>query len=91
MANFQSGMKLPLVSDILTMPVMVGRQVAIFSFNIGVLIWSSLQLLFFTPIIYLLISLYVSDLKLVNFGVFVFFQMVLWGACERLSHFGYLV
>ena len=70
MPNFQSVMKLFLVSDILTMHVMVSRQVAIICFNIGALIWSSLQLLFFIPIISLLTLMHVSGLKLVNFGVF---------------------
>ena len=67
MANFESAMKLPLVSDMLTMSVMVGRQVAKISFSMGVLIWSSSQLLFFIPIISLLTSSCVSGLKLVNF------------------------
>ena len=38
MARFQSMMKSPLVIDILTMHVMVGRQTVITSFNICVLI-----------------------------------------------------
>ena len=39
MASFQSVMKLsPLVSDILTMHVMVGRQAVITSFSISILI-----------------------------------------------------
>ena len=38
MVSFQSVMKSPLVSDMLTMHVMVGRQTVITSFNISVLI-----------------------------------------------------
>ena len=38
MASFQSVMKSPLVSDMLTMYVMVGRQTVITSFNVSVLI-----------------------------------------------------
>ena len=72
------------------MCVMVSRQAAIISFNVGALIWSSLQLLFFIPIISLLTSLHMSGLKLVYFGVFLFLDGI-GGACERLSYFGYLV
>ena len=71
MASFQSVMKSPLVSDMLTMWVMVGRQTVITSFNICVLIWSRSQFLFFILIISLLTSSSVSGLKLVSFGVFV--------------------
>ena len=71
MANFQSVMKSPLVSDMLTMHVMVGRQAVIISCNVSVLIWSSLQLLFFILIISLLTLSFVSGFKLVNFGVFI--------------------
>ena len=38
MASFQSVMKSPLVSDMLTMHVMVGRQTVITSFIVSVLI-----------------------------------------------------
>ena len=91
MANFQSVMKSLLVSDMLTMHVMVSRQEVIISFNVSVLIWSSLQLLFFIPIISLLTSSSVSGLKLVNFGVFVSSRWYCGVSCERLSYFGYFV
>ena len=55
----------------LTMCVMVCRQAVMISFNVSVLIWSSLQFLFFLPIISLLTSSCVSGPKLVSFGVFV--------------------
>ena len=38
MASFLSVMKSPLVSDMLTMHVMVGRQASITSFNVSILI-----------------------------------------------------
>ena len=72
MANFQSMIKSPLVSDMLTMHVMVGRQEVIISFNISVLIWSSSQLLFFIPIISLFTSSFMSGLKLVLVLVYLF-------------------
>ena len=71
MACFQSVMKCPLLSDMLTMHVIVGRQAVITPFSISVLMWSSLQFLFFIPIISLLTSPSVSGLKVVSFGVFV--------------------
>ena len=71
MASFQSVMKSPLVSDMLTMCVMHGRQAVIISFNISVLIWSSLQFLVFILIISLLTSSSMSGLKLVSFGLLV--------------------
>ena len=91
MVNFQSVMKSPLVSDLLTMCVMVGRQEVIISFNIIELIWSSLQLLFFIPIISVITLLFVSGLKLVSFCVSCFFQVVLWGASKILLYFGHFV
>ena len=73
MVNLQSVMNSPLVSDMLIMHVMVSGQVALISFDIGLLIWSSSQHLFFIPIISLLSSSCVSSLKLVNFCVICFF------------------
>ena len=69
MASFESVMKSPPVSDILTMCMMDGRQAVVISFNVSVLIQSSSQFLLFILIISLFISSYVSGLKLLSFGV----------------------
>ena len=89
MANFQSVMKSPLVSDMLTMHVMVGRHDVIISFNISVLI-SFAAFVFHTH--YFSFDFVVCEwCKTCKCWCICFFQMVLWGACKPLSYFGYFV
>ena len=92
MASFQSVMKSPLVSNMLTMHVMVGRQAVITSFN-ALVYWSDQVHSFCSsyPLFLSWLHHLLEWSKTCKFWCVCFFRMVLQGACERFSHFGYFV